>query len=62
MLRAIELVMIRNKAIVEVVQPRVTYGAHKAAFVKYVIFYGYALKNFHWLAAFWLVTPVCPDY
>ena len=61
-LGAVELVMVWNIAIVEVVQPRVAYSANKTGFVKHVILHCHTLKNFHWLATFGLVTPVCPDY
>ena len=61
-LSAIELIMIWDVAVVEVVQPRVAYSTNKTGFVKHTILHCHALKDFHWLATFWLVTPVCPDY
>lgn len=51
-LGAIELVMIRNIAIVKVVQPRIAYSTNKTGFVKNMILYCHTLKNFHWLATF----------
>jgi len=61
-LGAVELVMIRNIAIVEVVQPRIAYSTNKTGFVKNMIFHCHTLKNFHWLATFLLVTSIRPDY
>ena len=61
MLCAVELVVVRNKAVVEVVQPRATYGTNKTALVEDMVFNSYTLKDFYRLATFGLVTPVCPD-
>ena len=54
--------MVRNKAVVEMVQPRAAYSTNKTAFVKHMVFHSYTLKNFHRLATFGSVTTVCPDY
>lgn len=61
MLRAVELVVVRDKAVVEVVQPRATYGTNKTTLVEDMVFNSYTLKDFYRLATFGLVTPVCPD-
>lgn len=62
MLCTIELVMIRNVAIVEVVQPQIAYSTNETGFVKNMILHCHTLKNFHWLATFLLVTSICADY
>ena len=61
MLCAVELFVIRNKAVIEVVQPRATYGTNKTALMEDMIFNSYTLKDFYRLATFGLVTPVGPD-
>lgn len=56
MLLAVEFVMIRNKAIVEMIQPRVAYGTKKTALVKNMVFYSHTFQNINSFAALWLVT------
>ena len=61
-LGAIELVMIRNIAIVKVVQPRIAYSTNKTGFVKNMILHGDTLKDFHWPATLLLVTSIWANY
>jgi len=62
MLHAVEFVMIRNKAIVEMIQPSAAYGTNKTALVKNVVFNSNTFQDINSFATLWLVTTACEDH